>query len=463
MLKQDSFFSFFKSPGHLTDLIVQGIDSFVNALERRIYSRTLWVIIFFEVASVLVIGLLYYILPHTVLDIDYLHEEQRSIFQFKYFYLVPQLILAIFVVDGVLRLFINNTSVRLTVCFFASFIFYAQLWSDHFPYLSSLLVALALCLSVLLHILILIATRQSNTSVRIGLFFLLEISMILSGYYIFRPWLQNSFMVLQLYRYAMIYSSVAVVDQQNSKGYYHQLGRHISYFLSPTHLISPLPVPSKEWHSLSNKTGYLKVKSLLFLIISWVFIILAGRLDQLRNSSYATDEYGFGTSLQIGFINYIFYFLVSYANVNIIVSLLWWFGKNIPNPYRLPLLAPNPQDRWRRWNTYFYDWSFRYIYFPVVKKVSSSFLGIVAVFLVMSFFHMSNVTDDYSVEFSEIQMSAGVSTIFIRKIVFFMLHALMVYGGIKFKNFFPNEYSKSAWWGVLAMLFLMSAVHAVFI
>ena len=67
-----------------------------------------------------------------------------------------------------------------------------------------------------------------------------------------------------------------------------------------------------------------------------------------------------------------FRFLLEYGRQSGLASLqtalLRQVGHEIPERYRAPLLASDPLDFWRRWNTYVSGWALRYVFWPIALR-----------------------------------------------------------------------------------------------
>ncbi len=65
-------------------------------------------------------------------------------------------------------------------------------------------------------------------------------------------------------------------------------------------------------------------------------------------------------------------FLLEYGRQSGLASLqigmMRQIGYDLPERYRFPLLATDPMDFWRRWNTYVNGWLFRYVFWPVANR-----------------------------------------------------------------------------------------------
>jgi len=103
-------------------------------------------------------------------------------------------------------------------------------------------------------------------------------------------------------------------------------------------------------------------------------------------------------------------------------------GHGIPERYRYPLFARDPQDFWRRWNIWVSRWAARYLYFPVAHAVGRRRRGpagpLVAVMLA---FLGVGVLHDLGVYAYRLQDAGRWETPSLRlTLVFFVLGAVLV-------------------------------------
>jgi hypothetical protein len=79
-----------------------------------------------------------------------------------------------------------------------------------------------------------------------------------------------------------------------------------------------------------------------------------------------------GSSLLAWTLFGFFRFLLEYGRqsglASLQIALLRQIGYEIPERYRAPLLASDPLDFWRRWNTYVSGWALRYVFWPIALR-----------------------------------------------------------------------------------------------
>jgi hypothetical protein len=266
-------------------------------------------------------------------------------------------------------------------------------------------------------------------------------------------------LLLHFFRFAFVFTSLDPKQVKSSDE--TSVAASLAFIFSPTHLTTPLPINFSQWKidRDSDEKWRLRSKSFLYFGICFIFLLLMRQVGPLR--TFVQNEIS-NYSLKwiiFGFVNYLYFFLFSYVNITLPIATLWWCGIKLPDAYSLPLLATNPQERWRRWNTYFYDWFFKYIYLPVYRKTSSLIASIVAVFMVTFFMHATRYSD---IGFFDSDTPPSTRNM-ARKYIFFMAHGVFVYVGLKFSYLWPDETKKTGWWGVAFMTLIMALFHGIFL
>lgn len=381
----------------------------------------------------------------------------NSFFETRYFWLLPTITIYVLFIELLTHHLQNKTEVILIFCYCGIFILVPEILTyAQASYLPSA-IRIAILFTLGLHLLIFKFSRDLKYSTRLILFFFTELALV---FYLdvltlndFFDW---SFWITHPYRYIFTFSMLAA-DEEIKKSRLPFNWQTSSYVLSPMNWITPLPIRYSDWNVSVQKSHY-QAKSTLYLIISLILLVACAYIQhyrsllslmELRNRSFAA-----------GFATYLFYFCFSYANINIPIALAWRFGYPLPEPYQFPLLSTSPQDRWRRWNTYFYEWYFRSIFFPVFKKTKSYFSAVMLSFIATLFIHLGSQNAEYIMVGL---VSDSFSRQFYKKMLFFLGHGLAVYFGIRLEKWLPNENKISGWIGVVGMMLLMSLIHGVFI
>lgn len=218
---------------------------------------------------------------------------------------------------------------------------------------------------------------------------------------------------------------------------------------SPASISTFLPIRKK--HRLFSDQFSTRLHGVRDFIFGILFLCLALLLEGHSRANLRHDSVL--SFLRFGFIRYLNYFFLSYAWMAFPVGIGRWYGIDLPDYFRHALLAVSPADRWRRWNTYYYDWFFTFIFYPIFRKTRSVFLAVVFVFFATILIHC----DTYYYWFFDFGNFFS-DTIIYELCLFFIFHAILVYFSIQL---FPqlNGSSRQSWWGVLMTTFLMSLVH----
>ena len=221
--------------------------------------------------------------------------------------------------------------------------------------------------------------------------------------------------------------------------------------LFPFQLIYPLPTQLYYWDDASDTEHRLIViKGIVDLFICSLLTIGLLNIRVLEN---LTNEFGIIAFLKEGLLSYLSVYLFSCVSISVPVAIARILGYRFPSAYNLPLLAASPQDRWRRWNTYFYNFYCWIFFIPFYKKTKSLFLAVMLTFLITSFFHSNS-------ESFLVHVTADLPLQVSRSIVcFFLLHGFVVYGGLKWKSPLLNGEIKKGWAGVILTWIAMILIH----
>ncbi len=232
------------------------------------------------------------------------------------------------------------------------------------------------------------------------------------------------------------------------------------YIFSPQNLIFPLPVRSQQLEIIEENSVHKRVffdGVIDILIATFIFILSAAVRIWLHGLKWNLDENAFTTKLILGWGIYLYYFANSFAILRTAVGIGRLMGFQLSDPYHFPLLAATPQDRWRRWNTYFYSWFMSFTFIPVMRKTNSLFLAIFLTFLITYLLHESaNTVSVFRGEGSFVAIWYMQS-----RLAFFMAHAAVVYFALKTEYFWPSGKSIWGWCSVLVTHILMSLVHYI--
>jgi D-alanyl-lipoteichoic acid acyltransferase DltB (MBOAT superfamily) len=253
--------------------------------------------------------------------------------------------------------------------------------------------------------------------------------------------------------------SVVLAEWSAGIAVIHPLSQQFwTYFFSPLNFLFPLPVSTKQIHSQKNiyrlqLAGLFDifVAGLCFWLTSWICYYLKIQ-TQINNPNF---DRGPLMHMLVGYGTYLYYFINSFAVLRSATGLGRWFGFDLPDAYHYPLFAANPQDRWRRWNIYFYNWFMAFVFLPLFRKTRSTLLSVFAVFFVTFLLH--EFGDSVGVIFGRHPL--GAVWLVQSKIWFFMAHAAVIYIAVKTAKFWPSGKTIAGWLGVLLTHFLMAWVH----
>lgn len=139
--------------------------------------------------------------------------------------------------------------------------------------------------------------------------------------------------------------------------------------------------------------------------------------------------------------NYLFNFFSAWAIARLAVGCGRMLGFNLPDIFHFPLLATNPLELWRRWNSYFYRWAFSHVYLPVLQKSASAFAGIAAVFGCVFFTHEM-------VDVAYLALGSATWKPYALLLYPFAVHFFLVSGAAATLRWWPQFSSRYGWIGV---------------
>lgn len=368
------------------------------------------------------------------------------------FVLLALLALVILGFDTVLSYLIKPRHLKILFNGFFSCLFIFFIMKNHYFFEISKTIFLFYLFFNFLHLMLSRIIMRQSLSIKISFFIGLEIIFFYLLILTDQSALVYSFNVLIIFRYCLIFTNLP--PEKLSPFNPKTMIEVLSYVFTPTHLLSPVPINFKSWESMTEDSR-LKIKSTLFLFFSIIFLILGLILKDYRYTINILNSPNLLKNWIFGAVNYFYFFCNAYVSITIPVCIAWWFGVNIQPAFALPFLATSPQDRWRTWNTLFYDWFFKFIHLPIFKKTKSLALSIFIIFLVNVIVH-ANVrvnlfaTEDISEYFS-----------FKNLIIFNFIQALLLYLGLRFSDYLPSGNKKSGWLGVVFMFILMSFAYSV--
>lgn len=230
-----------------------------------------------------------------------------------------------------------------------------------------------------------------------------------------------------------------------------ELGQTLSLFFTPAHLFTPVPLSFENVRSNDGTTAILKGCYDLIICMVALLIALLIETHYLPEKALQAKE----SLLHSGTVNYIVYYLRSLSWIGLPIGICRLFGLRMSDYFDKPLLATSPADRWRKWNTYYYQWFYSFIFFPLQKRKHSLFVSVMAVFFATLVLHLGG--SNYNLFLPS--WSSLADAYLVKATIFFFLHGLLVYIGLKWPQLWPQAKSASGWWGVFALHGLMVLVH----
>jgi hypothetical protein len=222
-------------------------------------------------------------------------------------------------------------------------------------------------------------------------------------------------------------------------------------FVNPIHSLYPLPLFSHEW--VEDHGVRTRASGIVMILAAIAAFLGAGLVHPLMEDLRLEHE--IGPSLICGFFTFIYFYLNSWAALNLVVGLLRWWGWQVPAPFRFALLAVSPQDSWRRWNIPFYHWFRNLIFLPLLRRTGSVWFGVGAAFAMSFFLHDGFDMAQWLIG----DETAAVVSHLRNKAFFFGLHGAAVAGGISLRRFWPDARRLSGWIGVAITWITLSAIH----
>jgi hypothetical protein len=230
----------------------------------------------------------------------------------------------------------------------------------------------------------------------------------------------------------------------------------LSQLFHPAYFFTMLPLAEGELHhSKSHRILFVSAFFLFFEVV--LFKTLNMPLEKFLLTSLPPQPKWQFETLAYGWLTYLDFFLFSFAGTNLGIVLGRWLGWNLGDATDFSLLATSPLERWRRWNTYFYGWLFRFVFVPVYRRRANMFLSIQLVFLVTALLHVSRLI----VTCFLLGLPAIPTQIALAHFAFFQIHGLVVYGTYYFPGWMQNAHSRKGWYGVVSTHLIMAAVHII--
>jgi hypothetical protein len=228
----------------------------------------------------------------------------------------------------------------------------------------------------------------------------------------------------------------------------------MSLFFHPTLFFYILPLSQQDLrHQVDFKIHFASAFLILIRVIA--FKAMNMPLEKIL-FEFANTNAGFNLkTLGYGWLTYLDFFLFSYASLNLGIVVGRCLGLGLEEGTHFALLATTPLERWRRWNSYYYAWLFRFVFIPVFRAKRNWLLAIQIVFLATFFLHASR-----GVAIGGLAHFPHALTInLILQLAFFQAHGVAVYLSHFFPKWSQDPHSRASWVGVGTTHLMMAVVH----
>lgn len=431
------------SPAHIARLYRKATEGVCRILDRTFVSRPFAAILVCLILAVAVLGLPGFFRGLNDLKVPEVQQSMVYLLLFRH----PYLLCALFLSHAALRVqrrYLNGESILwIGVVLVLSTVF--AWYGESADRIAISIAGTALALGAVFAVGHLARARSDGQRILLGFAVGLGVNFLYQWFSTqvtpIRPWLNI--------RMLPLISMIFVVDP----GFRKSLSASLRYLFGGFHFLAPVSLSSTQMQTRSEKAYS---KGFWDIFLSFTFSLFATVCALMISEENGLFAFGEHLILQ-GFIKYMYYYFSSCAWIGFSVGAARMMGLDLPDYFAQPLLATNPFDRWRRWNTYFYNLTFSLIYFPILRVVPSVFLAVFVVFLFSWSVHVppSQVFEVFTRSF------AANSRTFWMGLFFFLSHGLLVYIGLKTRNLWPSETRKLGWLGVLVMTFLMSVLHLI--
>ncbi len=163
---------------------------------------------------------------------------------------------------------------------------------------------------------------------------------------------------------------------------------HVAYLLFIPQVTGMLNVPPSEMHErwgftpVSLRRGFTSV-GWAALKIPLVLLLGRGVLPGWGyNRGFETLHDGPRWALWVCLLSsYLYWLVLVSAKFDLMAALFRFFGVNVDDNFRWPLLATSPVDLWRRWNIYNRRLLLKFVYFPLGGNRRHVYRNILCTFL----------------------------------------------------------------------------------
>ncbi len=223
----------------------------------------------------------------------------------------------------------------------------------------------------------------------------------------------------------------------------------------PANFFSAVPsLTSSEFLKLSRQPHRSSVllKGLRDLYLAVLLQVVSMWLGQKMSKVLPWE--GFSYHFFHGYILYFSTYLNAMIALLTVIGCCRILGFDMFDPFHVPLLAANPFERWKRWNTYYYEWLKTLVFFPLFKWKKNLFIAVIVTFLVSYLIHVELVL----VELIQRPLDYWLHGRVLTGVCHHLLQAILVYFYLKAPGLWPSDSTLKGWWGVLGMHLLMGLI-----
>jgi hypothetical protein len=108
------------------------------------------------------------------------------------------------------------------------------------------------------------------------------------------------------------------------------------------------------------------------LLVVVAFVGPACAAVEERNQEISLLRSPFGSVVAYGVLRFFLEYWRQSGLASVQIGLMRQLGQEIPERFNWPILATDPLDFWRRWNTYVSGWLLRYVFWPFTDRYRGS-------------------------------------------------------------------------------------------
>ncbi|MGZ6480578.1 MAG: hypothetical protein ACXWQE_14805 [Bdellovibrionales bacterium] len=220
-------------------------------------------------------------------------------------------------------------------------------------------------------------------------------------------------------------------------------------FFFPFNMISPLPTTLGQWKN-PELVWPSQVRGFFDVVLGTLFIVLTFYTNLLQPPP--TGAMTFAQFVGFGCISYVEFYLVACGTLTTAVGFARLLGFDMYDAFTLPLLAASPYDRWRKWNTYYFNFLRWFVYLPLIRRLRSIFIPVMITFVVTLFLHefSLNPLNIFNLHLDRTEANPKA---------FYLAHGLAVYISLRWKLKIYDGSQRTGWFGVLVTWLMMIVIH----